>query len=42
LARLVDRAEELRVLNDAWARDRPSPVILYGRRRLGKTFLATM
>jgi len=42
LARLVDRVEELRVLDEAWALGRPSLIILYGRRRLGKTFLATM
>ena len=38
---LVDRAREIRVLDEVWEAGRPSLVVLYGRRRLGKTFLAT-
>ena len=34
----VDREEELRLLRDAW-RSRPGFVVVYGRRRIGKTRL---
>ena len=34
----VDREEELRLLRDAW-RGRPGFVVVYGRRRIGKTRL---
>jgi AAA+ ATPase superfamily predicted ATPase len=36
---LADRAEELKVLDEEWASPRPSLVVVYGRRRIGKTFL---
>ncbi len=35
----VNRERELRVLEEAYASDRPEPIVVYGRRRLGKTFL---
>jgi len=36
----VDREFELDVLNDVWSRGVPSLVVIYGRRRVGKTALA--
>ncbi len=38
---LVDRSEELGVLDRLWGRGAPALLVLYGRRRLGKTFLVT-
>ncbi len=35
----VDREEELSVLEDAYSSGRPELVIVYGRRRMGKTYL---
>ncbi len=36
---LVDRERELRILEEAWGKDKSSLIIVYGRRRIGKTFL---
>jgi AAA+ ATPase superfamily predicted ATPase len=36
---LADRVEELRALDEEWASSRPSLIMVYGRRRIGKTFL---
>ncbi len=36
----VDREKELRGLEEAYTSSRPELVVVYGRRRLGKTFLA--
>lgn len=35
----VDRERELRVLEEAYASGKPELIVVYGRRRLGKTFL---
>ncbi len=35
----VDRDEELKLLNELWVRGRPEFVVVYGRRRIGKTRL---
>jgi AAA+ ATPase superfamily predicted ATPase len=37
----VDREEELRVLREALSSARAELVLLYGRRRIGKTFLVS-
>jgi AAA+ ATPase superfamily predicted ATPase len=37
--RFVDREEELRILEDIWRSDKPGFIIVYGRRRIGKTRL---
>jgi len=39
LLKFVDRGEELRVLEDCYRSHRPEFVIIYGRRRIGKTEL---
>jgi len=39
--RFADRSEEVSVLDRLWGRGAPSLLVLYGRRRLGKTFLVT-
>ncbi|RLG84808.1 MAG: ATP-binding protein, partial [Thermoprotei archaeon] len=38
----VDREFELDVLNDVWSRGIPSLIVIYGRRRVGKTALSRM
>ncbi len=35
----IDREEELRVLEDALRSERPELIVVYGRRRIGKTFM---
>lgn len=39
MTEFVDREEELGWLNEAWARGGPEFVVIYGRRRIGKTRL---
>ena len=41
MERFVDRENEMRALEAEYARDGASLVILYGRRRVGKTSLIT-
>ncbi len=35
----IDREEELKSLNDLWRRGEPEFIVMYGRRRVGKTWL---
>ena len=41
MGQFVDRTEELRILEKQYNREDPSLVVLYGRRRVGKTSLCT-
>ncbi len=38
----VDRERELRLLEEAYSSNRPELVVVYGRRRIGKTFLVRL
>ncbi len=39
MIRFVDRDDELSILNRAWDSDSSQFIVLYGRRRIGKTTL---
>lgn len=39
MIRFINRQHELKMLNEAWARDEAGLIILYGRRRIGKSRL---
>jgi len=39
MIRFIDRQHELKMLNEAWARNEAGFIVLYGRRRIGKSRL---
>ena len=39
MGKFIDREQEMEILNDQYNRDGSSLVIMYGRRRVGKTTL---
>ncbi|AFK22080.1 ATP-binding protein [Pyrococcus sp. ST04] len=39
MSRFIDREEELEFLRRKWSSEKPELVIIYGRRRIGKTYL---
>jgi len=39
ISKFVDREEEISLLEDEWKKERGGLIVLYGRRRIGKTRL---
>ena len=39
ISKFVDRKEEISLLEEEWAKEKGQLIVLYGRRRIGKTRL---
>ncbi len=39
ISEFIDRAEEISLLEEEWAKEKGRLIVLYGRRRIGKTRL---